>query len=70
MGYFIKNQNLTLACIILQKQKVFSLNHILSNHFLKYSIVPIFIIEVSLLILYFTINSYIYDKNVISYNFV
>ncbi len=50
----------------LKKQKVFSLNHILSNHFLKYSIVPIFIIEVSLLILYFTINSYIYDKNVIS----
>jgi signal transduction histidine kinase/DNA-binding response OmpR family regulator len=49
-----------------KKQKVLSLNHILSNHFLKYSIIPIFIIEVSLLILYFTINSYIYDKNVIN----
>ena len=43
--------------------KSFSLNHILSNHFLRYSLIPIFIIEVSLLLLYFTINVYIYTQN-------
>ncbi len=49
----------------LKKNKVFSLNQILSNHFLKYSLIPIFIIEVSLLVLYFSINLYIYNKNVV-----
>lgn len=48
----------------LKKKKTFSLNHILSNHFLKYSLIPIFIIEVSLLVLYFSINLYIYHKNI------
>jgi signal transduction histidine kinase/CheY-like chemotaxis protein len=47
-------------------KKVFSLNQILSNHFLRYSLVPIFIIEISLLILYFTINVYIYNQNTIT----
>ena len=47
-----------------KRGRILSLNQILSNHFLKYSLVPIFIIEVSLLIMYFTINLYIYNKNV------
>lgn len=50
----------------LKKNKIFSLNHILYNHFFKYSLIPILIIEVSLLVLYFAINLYIYNKNVVN----
>lgn len=49
-----------------KQNKRLSLNKILSSHFLKYSLIPIFIIEVSLLVLYFTINLYIYNKNVVN----
>lgn len=49
-----------------KKRKKLSLHKILSSHFLKYSLIPIFIIEVSLLVLYFTINLYIYNKNVVN----
>lgn len=40
------------------------LGKILSNHFIKFSLIPILIIEVSLIILYFSINSYISSKNI------
>lgn len=40
------------------------LGEILSNHFIKFSLIPILIIEISLIILYFSINSYISSKNI------
>lgn len=40
-----------------------NLEKILSKHFLKFSLVPIFIIEIALIVLYFSINSYISSKN-------
>ena len=39
------------------------LKKILSMHFLKYSLVPIFVIEIALIVLYFSINAYISTKN-------
>jgi len=67
---FEKRYNESIKIIYKQrltmKNKFSSLNKILYNHFLKYSIIPLFIIEVSLLILYFTINLYIYNKNVVT----
>jgi signal transduction histidine kinase len=46
------------------KSKNQQLGKILSKHFVKFSLIPIFIIEVSLIILYFCINSYISSKNI------
>ncbi len=46
------------------KSKNQQLGKILSKHFVKFSLIPILIIEVSLIILYFSINSYISSKNV------
>ena len=43
--------------------KLKSLQEILSIHFFRYSLIPIFIVEVALLILYFSINAYISNKN-------
>ena len=39
------------------------LKKILTSHFIKYSLIPIFVVEVALLILYFAINAYIALKN-------
>ena len=46
-----------------QKKKE-NLGKILSNHFVKFSLIPILVVEVALIILYFSINSYISSKNV------
>jgi signal transduction histidine kinase len=46
------------------KSKNQQLGEILSKNFVKFSLIPILIIEVSLIILYFSINSYISSKNV------
>jgi signal transduction histidine kinase len=43
--------------------KEIKLQKILSSHFLKFSLIPIIIVEVTLLILYFSINQYISIKN-------
>lgn len=43
--------------------KMLSLRKILSNHFVKFSLLPIFIIEAALLVLYFSINYYITQQN-------
>ena len=43
--------------------KKIQLRKILSNHFVKFSLVPILLVEVTLLILYFSINKYISTKN-------
>ena len=36
---------------------------IISKHFIKYSLIPIFVIEITLIILYFSVNAYISVKN-------
>ena len=41
-----------------------NLGKILSNHFVKFSLIPILVVEVALIILYFSINSYISSKNI------
>lgn len=41
-----------------------NLGKILSNHFVKFSLIPILIVEVALIVLYFSINSYISSKNI------
>ena len=43
--------------------KLKSLRKILSIHFFRYSLIPIFVVEVALLVLYFSINAYISNKN-------
>jgi len=43
--------------------KLKSLQKILSVHFFRYSLIPIFVVEVTLLIMYFSINAYISSKN-------
>ncbi len=40
------------------------LDKILSSHFVKFSLIPILVVEVTLLIMYFSINAYISSKNV------
>ena len=40
------------------------LKNILSTHFLKFSLIPILVVEVTLIILYFSINKYISSKNI------
>jgi signal transduction histidine kinase len=40
-----------------------SLKKILVSHFFRYSLIPIFVVEVALLVLYFSINTYISNKN-------
>jgi signal transduction histidine kinase len=47
-----------------QIQKKKNLGKILSNHFVKFSLIPILIVEVALIVLYFSINSYISSKNI------
>lgn len=47
---------------ILKKKK--NLGKILSNHFIKFSLIPILVVEVALIVLYFSINSYISSKNI------
>ncbi|WP_321314436.1 ATP-binding protein [Halarcobacter sp.] len=39
------------------------LQQVLSLHFIKFSLIPILVVEVALLILYFSINAYISSKN-------
>lgn len=39
------------------------LGKILSNHFVKFSLIPILVVEITLLIMYFSINSYISSKS-------
>ena len=39
------------------------LRKILSNHFIKFSLIPILIVEITLLVLYFSINKYISIQN-------
>ena len=39
------------------------LSNIISKHFIKYSLIPILVIEVTLIVLYFSINAYISSKN-------
>ncbi|MDD2895985.1 MAG: sensor histidine kinase [Aliarcobacter sp.] len=46
---------------ILKKRKNFG--KILSNHFVKFSLIPILVVEVALIILYFSINTYISTNN-------
>lgn len=46
----------------IQKKK--NLGKILSNHFVKFSLIPILVVEVALIVLYFSINAYISSKNV------
>ena len=45
------------------KIKYLQLKKILSNHFIKFSLVPILVVEITLLILYFSINKYISMRN-------
>ncbi len=45
------------------KVKDLQLKKILSNHFVKFSLIPILIVEITLLILYFSINKYISMQN-------
>ena len=40
------------------------LGNILYKHFIKYSLIPIFVVEIALIILYFSINAYISSKNI------
>jgi len=40
-----------------------SLKKFLSNHFIRFSLIPILVVEITLLILYFSINKYIATKN-------
>ena len=46
-----------------QNNKI-NLGKILSQHFIKFSLIPILIVEVTLIILYFSINAYISSHNV------
>ncbi|MDD2291703.1 MAG: sensor histidine kinase [Aliarcobacter sp.] len=46
-----------------QNNKI-NLGKILSQHFVKFSLIPILIVEVTLIILYFSINAYISSHNV------
>jgi len=46
----------------LKKKK--TLGKILSNHFVRFSLIPILVVEVALIVLYFSINSYISSKNI------
>ncbi|QKF81299.1 ATP-binding protein [Halarcobacter ebronensis] len=39
------------------------LQQVLSSHFIKFSLIPILVVEVALLILYFSINAFISSKN-------
>ncbi|MAD40869.1 MAG: hypothetical protein CL623_00550 [Arcobacter sp.] len=39
------------------------LHKILISHFFKFSLIPILVVEVALLVLYFSINAYISLKN-------
>lgn len=39
------------------------LKKILSNHFIKFSLIPILVVEITLIVLYFSINKYIATKN-------
>jgi hypothetical protein len=39
------------------------LKKILSSHFIKFSLIPILVVEITLIILYFSINKYIATKN-------
>ena len=39
------------------------LGEILSIHFIKFSLIPILVVEITLLIMYFSINSYISTKS-------
>ena len=41
-----------------------NLGKILSNHFVKFSLIPILVVEVALIVLYFSINAYISSKNI------
>jgi hypothetical protein len=45
------------------KIKNLQLKKILSNHFVKFSLIPILVVELTLLILYFSINKYISIQN-------
>ena len=49
---------------MIKTMKKKNLGKILSNHFIKFSLIPILVIEVALIILYFSINSYISSKNI------
>ncbi|QDF28288.1 sensor histidine kinase [Halarcobacter anaerophilus] len=40
-----------------------ALKNVISSHFIKFSLIPIFVVEVALLILYFSINEYISSKS-------
>lgn len=46
---------------VVKKRKNFG--KILSNHFVKFSLIPILIVEIALIILYFSINTYISTNN-------
>jgi signal transduction histidine kinase len=46
------------------KTQIVRIKNLLSKKFIKYALIPILIIEVSLLVLYFSINFYISQKNV------
>ena len=46
-----------------QNNKI-NLGKILSKHFVKFSLIPILVVEVTLIVLYFSINSYISSHNV------
>lgn len=41
-----------------------NLGKILSSHFVKFSLIPILVVEVALIVLYFSINAYISSKNI------
>jgi signal transduction histidine kinase len=43
--------------------KKLQLKKILSNHFIKFSLIPILVVEITLIILYFSINKYISIQN-------
>ncbi|MGE0050391.1 MAG: hypothetical protein AB7S49_02595, partial [Arcobacter sp.] len=40
------------------------LEKFLSKHFVRYSLIPILVVEVALLVMYFSINAYISSKNI------
>ena len=40
-----------------------NLKKILSNHFIKFSLIPIFVVEIAGIILYFSINSFVSSNN-------
>ncbi|MDY3205747.1 MAG: sensor histidine kinase [Arcobacter sp.] len=46
---------------MIKKQR---LEKFLSKHFIRYSLIPILVVEVALLVMYFSINSYISSKNI------